>query len=390
MSSRPTAGQASVEYVAALALLAAVFAVAAPAVGAPDIPRAVVGKLRLALCLVASDVCSNRAAREAGLAPCPLRSDTTGHEATVGAAIYEAGGKTTLTVTPRSDGSVSVVRTAGVHVGVGVGVGGDLSLGPLVFDIGTTGALRERVEAARAWVFPDQATAARFLEHRNRNAINEREFPAAWHSVDDTRELSLMVGAAVGAKGFDDRGDLAGIAGSGGHVLGGRVTREGMVTVYGRAQMDGPDITFPFLPAIGPGHEEFVVEFSFSRDGPREIAIRHAVPSGMGGQVEETVGRLDLRDPANLAFARSLIDARLPWPPHLHKQARALGRRIATHGVVERTVMTVEDGSRGASASLRLGVKVGASYRHIKVRRELVSATARTGGAERERFDCVA
>ena len=75
MSDRPTAGQASLEYVAALALLAALFVVAAPAVGAPDVPRAIVAKLRLGICLVANDVCSARAAKDAGLAPCPLRSD---------------------------------------------------------------------------------------------------------------------------------------------------------------------------------------------------------------------------------------------------------------------------------------------------------------------------
>ena len=73
MSHRPTAGQASIEYVAALALLAALFVVAAPAVGAPDIPRLVVAKLRLGICLVANDVCSAQAAKDAGLAPCPMR-----------------------------------------------------------------------------------------------------------------------------------------------------------------------------------------------------------------------------------------------------------------------------------------------------------------------------
>ena len=53
VSDRPTAGQASLEYVAALALIAAVFVLAAPAVGAPDIPALVVAKMRLALCIVA-------------------------------------------------------------------------------------------------------------------------------------------------------------------------------------------------------------------------------------------------------------------------------------------------------------------------------------------------
>ena len=44
--SHPTAGQATLEYIAAVALLAALFLVAAPAVGAPDIARAVARRVQ--------------------------------------------------------------------------------------------------------------------------------------------------------------------------------------------------------------------------------------------------------------------------------------------------------------------------------------------------------
>ena len=50
-------------------------------------------------------------ARRAGLPPCPLRSDLTGGEGAV-TAFVELGGKWTLTVVPRSDGSVAVTRVA--------------------------------------------------------------------------------------------------------------------------------------------------------------------------------------------------------------------------------------------------------------------------------------
>src|SRR5688500_5702857 len=98
VSTRPAAGQASLEYVAALALVAAVLAVAAPAVGAPDVPKLVVGKLRLAICLVANDVCSDAAAKAAGLAPCPLESQLWGHEVSATAFSVELGHRVTLTV----------------------------------------------------------------------------------------------------------------------------------------------------------------------------------------------------------------------------------------------------------------------------------------------------
>ena len=61
----------------------------------------------------------------------------------------------------------------------------------------------------------------------------------------------------------------------------------------------------------------------------------------------------------------------------------------ATHGTVERTVMEVVDDSAGVSGSVRAVLKSGGSYKRIKVHRKLLEATARTGGAERDRFDCV-
>jgi hypothetical protein len=96
--------------------------------------------------------------------------------------------------------------------------------------------------------------------------------------------------------------------------------------------------------------------------------------------------RLDLRDPGNLAVARSLLATR---PSELRERAEAVFRRIETHGIIERTVSEVSDDSRAASFSIQLGAKVGLSGKRIEVHRKLVEATARTGGPrERERFDC--
>ena len=134
--AQPTAGQATTEYIAAIALVAAVLVLAAPAVGAPSIGKAVVAKMRLALCLVGSDICNARVARDAGLAPCPMRSDVTGHEATATAFSVELGHRLTLTVTPNSDGTVTIVRTAAGIAGLSGGVGPELSAGPVAFQGG--------------------------------------------------------------------------------------------------------------------------------------------------------------------------------------------------------------------------------------------------------------
>jgi len=147
--SHPTAGQATLEYIAAVALVAALLLVAAPAVGAPDIARAVADAIKHGLCVAGGDVCSTGDARRAGLPPCPLKSDFTGAEGSVKAFSVELGGKWTLTVTPRSDGSVAIVRAAGGSVGVSAGAGPSGSLGPMQFQAGADGALKARVVAFR-------------------------------------------------------------------------------------------------------------------------------------------------------------------------------------------------------------------------------------------------
>jgi hypothetical protein len=389
VSPRSAAGQASLEYVAAIALVAAVFLVAAPAVGPPALGSKVVHGIRLGLCVVADDICSDGAAQAAGVAPCPLASDTDGAEAFVTAFSIELGGRAALTVTPQSDGTVTAVWAAGGSGGASAGLGWELAASPVRIDVGASGTARARIQAARGWSFPDRATAERFLEHALRNAVDERRWPPAWHSVEAGRDVSALVGAAVGGTGFKDRADLAGVAASAQAAAGGRLTRDGLVTLYLRVALDGPELSIPLLPSVGRGRDEWLVEYTLGPAGPREIAFRRAEPGDLGNLVAETVARLDLRDPANYAVARPLVETRLPWPPDVSRRARDVLARIGTHGVIERTVSEVDDDSRAVSGSVRGGWKFGAGGRRIDIHKRLVDASARTGGPyERDRFDC--
>ena len=167
VSSRPTAGQASLEYVAALALIAALFVVAAPAVGAPDIPRLVVAKLRLGICLVANDVCSDAGGEGGGAGSVPDAVGPQGPRG-VGHRVHASRSATA----GRSPSRRS--RTAASPSSAPRAASGGLTgwrrrrsrlLGPVAFDARCSAARRARVQAARGWQFPDQATAERFLEH---------------------------------------------------------------------------------------------------------------------------------------------------------------------------------------------------------------------------------
>ena len=96
MHSEPTAGQATTEYIAAIALIAVILALAAPAVGAPSIASAVVHQMQRALCIAGLDICDARMAADAGLAPCPMKTDVTGHEGAVTVFSIKLGNRGTL------------------------------------------------------------------------------------------------------------------------------------------------------------------------------------------------------------------------------------------------------------------------------------------------------
>jgi len=76
------------------------------------------------------------------------------------------------------------------------------------------------------------------------------------------------------------------------------------------------------------------------------------------------------------------------WNEHAVEKAKAVLDRIQSHGVIERVVTDVEDDSVGATGSVRGGWKFGAAGKRIRMHKQLVEATARTGGADRDRFDC--
>jgi hypothetical protein len=386
--SHPTAGQATLEYIAAVALLAAVFLVAAPAVGAPDFGRKVVDAVKHGICIAGGDICTSGDARRAGLPPCPLRSETTGAEGSLTAFSIELGGKWTLTVTPQSDGTVAVVRSAGTSAGVKGGPSAGGNIGPVKFEAGADGAVRGRVQVARGWTFRDRATANRFLEHSVKNAFDDEHWPWTWQSGELGSEVSAQADISAGADGVAG-GDIVAVSMSGQAAIGMRKGRDGTSTTYTRISLSGPDVTVPFAPSTGRGRSEWIAEYTRDTSGPREIVFRTAAPSHAGKELTETVARLDLRDPANLAVARPLLDSPEPWSSVGGAGKQAVMDRIATHGVVERTISAVDDRSWGASAAVKAGLRFSLGGKRVKVHKTLREATIQRGALRGARLDCV-
>jgi len=387
--SHPTAGQATLEYIAAVALLAALFLVAAPAVGADDIARGVADAFRHGLCVVGGDICGQGDARRAGLPPCPLKSDLTGAEGSVTAFSVELGGKWTLTVTPRSDGSVAVTRTGGGSAGFAGATKLGGSAGPVRFEGGGEGAIRVRVQAARGWVFRDAAAAKRFLEHATRHSFDDDRWPPTWQSGEVGGEGSGSLVASAGDKGGDS-GQVGGTSLGAGTAIGWRWFNDGSTTRYARFNVDGAEVNLASLPSPWEaGKAEWVSEYTRGPHGePREIVLRTA-RMGSDNRLTESIAHLDLTDPANYAIARPFLGTPMPRSFPFGAARRALLERIATHGIVEQLDSEVEDDSRGVAIDVGAVVKFGLGGKHVAVHRSLVQASVQRGTLIGKRLDCV-
>jgi hypothetical protein len=420
----PAAGQASLEYVGLLALVAAALAVAAPAAGLAGVPAQVSRVVRTGICIVGGDICRPADAAAAGLDPCTLSDERRGGGLAVTVLSVRIGGDHQWLVARRSDGSVAVTKVARDDVGASGGLG--YELGPLKAGVEAEAGLQ--VASGIGWEFPDAATARRFLAEAHYGLSPAiRRWPAAWRSGEAGLATSGWAGLGLVATGEDGKaleGPAAGVEITAESALGARIAR-GSTTLYLRAEAAGPRSTGLLDELLDAGSRGPVVaEYTHDRSGPRELAFRvsatiragaagrpgaagqpsaagrssAAKPPGAAGrpgageeQVVETVARLDLRVPANREVAARLLRHRAPWPPSVAADLRAAIRHTVRVGTVERSVYTVEDGSRSLELAARVGAEVGIEADATKVDRRLVDASAWTAGSqERAREDCVA
>jgi hypothetical protein len=372
-----TAGQASAEYTALLALAGAVLVGAGAVVGVGDVGTAVAHGVRTGICVVAGDVCRASDAEAAGLAPCTVAERTDGGGTKLTVLSFRIGASGAWTVASRSDGSVVLTRTDGRSAGVAVGIG--VSATPFDLRFGAKGSYDLTVASGEAWELPDAAAARRFLAGADRP-------PPTWRFGDLGGELTVKAGAFAG--GAMLTGAEAGATAAAGARIG-----RGRTTLYVKARLAGPELE-AWLPGGGVkrtlrGTGDALVELTREHGQLREIAFR-TVERGRADELVETVGRLDLRVPANRAAVEPLLAVRLPWPPSVAEDLRAAVRRTAQAGVVERAVYASRDDSERLDLSAQLGLSFGLQADRVREQRRLVSASAWTAGSrERERFDCL-
>jgi hypothetical protein len=387
-SPRAAGGQATVDYAAVVTVVALVLAgagaAAASASGLGGVPRTVAHTVRIGLCMVGGDVCRSSDAAAAGLSPCLTSEDVDGEGLTVTILSFDLGGSGSWSVARRSDGSVLVTRLEQGAAGVTGGVG--VSLGSLV-TIGAAASYDLTLSHGRAWELPSTAAAAQLIAAVKRGDDPPRP---TWVFGDAGGELAGSVGVAYPG------GSFTALEASAGEAAGARVGR-GQLTTYVRVHAEagtplGSWASGATGTSAGPDGAGGPLLLGVTRDahGLRELSFRRAVPGAHGGEVVETVGRLDLRDPANLSAARPLLAARTPWPPAALAALHAVLLRTSQHGTVERAVYAVDDRSHDVSGTIALGAQLGLDYSQVDVTRRLVDASAWTAGSpERRRADCL-
>jgi hypothetical protein len=368
-------GVSSAEYTALLGLVAA--AMAGATVVEPAIGSAVVGGLRTGICIVAGDVCRASDAEAAGLLPCTLDDHTRGQGLTFTVASIRFGADDRWTAARRSDGSLIVTHTDERSLGAEIGIGAEAT--PLGIEAELSGKLDYALASGRAWEFPDEASAVRFLKDHE--------------GVEPTWRFGA-VGAVVTGEAETALGPvtLTQFEASARAAAGARVGR-GLTTYYVRTRADAfaGGLSLPGVDARleGPSTGDAIVELTRDAAGPRELAFRTVQRGARDGQVVETVARLDLRDGGHRAAAEPLLSLRLPWPPRVARELHILVARAVRAGIVERAVYEVVDDSEGVELGVSLGVSLGVEGSEVEVDRRLVAAQAWTGGSRaRERADC--
>jgi hypothetical protein len=376
---RDCRGQASLEYVAAIAIVAAVLVVGAVAGPVPAIGAQVAHTVRLGICLVAGDVCRSRDARAAGLDPCTVMQSLRGEDRAMTIASVRFGNHDEWTAARRSDGTVLVTRAHDGTLGFSTGIGAEWS--SLGVDVGAEAGLAVRGIRATGWSFPTPAAARAFVTGLPDTAEDEDRWPPDWQSYGGGAEASAAVDVAAAGQ------VLAGAEASAGLGAGARVGRDGTITVLLDAGVDGPEAFVAGGGTSGPRTGRVSAEYTWDHGGPRTLVLRSA--STVTGRLVEWSASLDLHDPRNWAAAKPLIMAKAPWPPAAIRQVRGVLAQARRTGVIERAESAIENHSKHFGAAARLGLEVGLAKEQIAVDQHLVAASAWTrGSGERERFDC--
>jgi hypothetical protein len=419
--ARAHAGQASVEWIGLVLLVALLFGLGAAMAQAGFLGRRVTREMARAMCVVRSGDC------ERDREPCAVSSDGHRGRVAVHLAVVKLGGGTVAVLEQRSDGTVAVTRgtTALLGIEAGLGAARDVSLAGISASTAAalTASYTSNGEQARTWIVESPQAARRLIEslRPRQMAVTGRGAtplaapgPAPPPPDITYRQISTeaAINAGLQATAGDDDVQLVAADLRFPKTAGTRIDhRTGHRTIYVQLASSAKlDVRGVLGLSHADGGERYAVEldaqgrpvdlqvqatgrFGGSTDLP-DVAqpIAGLLAHGSAdGRVYEIDAHLDLTDPENLAAARGLINAMSFHFGSPAAASQALRRRLDEQGTVEARVLRQTDDTQEHALQSPLGPRVGIAWGHEDRSTELLAATSRgLDGNWVPRTDCVA
>jgi hypothetical protein len=409
-------GQAGLEYVGVLLLVAVVLGALGLAADGSGIPQAVHRQMLRALCIARAGDC------EEDRTYCPVATDRRREIVSARVLVFRIGHEKTIIREDRSDGTTAITIVygkergleigSGVHVGLSLGHGG-LSLGGEL----TAVAVASR-EHGYTWVLPDDRAVNALVGRLGVSSgsldrlIAARRLPAptlryehGGARVDGELSRGTVMGAALALSSEDVAGSRINAATHRTTVYVQRtvdgslsLTHNGTGATAGQTDRERYAITYD---AGGRPLDLMVMTtgtFRVSAELPNRLQPAVgllSVPTGHGRvYVEET--HLDLTDPENLRLASAFMaQVRHPTEPALGPPvaiATALRRRLDEQAVIHARAYDYDERNYGVDFSAAVdGMGIGGELQRIHEDTRLVAATTRgLDGVWRRRGDCLA
>lgn len=394
MRSRSTSGQAAVEYIAVVALVAIVFAIAgAFTLNGRAIAAATMGQLKRGLCIVEGHDCKEVHP------PCTVSSHKRGTDLSADVLLVRLGGGSSAIIERKSDGKVAVTLADHLDAGGTTGFGASLKLGDklamggeiraaLVASLGhgTTYEVNNELQAEalirrlrRPNIDPNFLTPAEKASRRRVDAVLPR-IPAP---VTRYRELTLTGSGTLGplsgelfAGGREDVASgkrtyylKAGVSleGKRGMVSGGP-GGDGQIAIT--VDRHGHPIDLMLLGAL---------QAKASIDVPAQLQpVAGDLRVGAGARVQ-VEGHLDLTQPGRMsAVLDSITD-----PDRIVDM-------VYDEGTLQATTYASHDTNIAVGGHVKDGLAIGGSFSHTSESSRLLSAMEHTPeGFWVPRYDCL-
>ncbi len=404
---RAQRGQASIEYVGAVLLVAAVLWGAFTVLDGEAIAGAVVRQVQRALCVVSGGDC------EADRQPCVTSSSSTDDEIHVNLLLVRVGRHELELIEHRSDGTVAVTWLHDTGVGFDVGIGADAWLSVAGFSLGAG-------ESARAALLARLGGGAKTYVFANgRDA--DVGLAALGEGHDPPRGLLVSTQTFTGGTAAIDAQGSAGRTGVGLHLRQDDVTGTLHDIATGRTtelleRRDAALVTLGLFGVSGSGGGARDQRITLTRDASgRPLALGVVATGELGGAAKlpkvvapvagaltahvagarrwEVEEHLDLTDPANLAAARDFlaaIEGGRPLAGPIATVGAALQRRFEQAGVVDARTYAVDSSTSGGGLHVADGLKLGGGVVDREEATRLIEARQRgADGLWHRRADCL-